>query len=405
LDNESSLLLVTHVAIRSGDNGPLIDDQTAAGIRQWCGHFDRVTYYGIQSAASDASSVTWVDASPAAFGGAAQVRWLPRGYSPGAMASQLSAVWRILGEQIDVHRHLCFTIGGLLGDWPALGALAAIRRKRRYAAWIDRVEVPVMRQRLADASVAKRAGAALLLPTMEAYTRYILRQSAVALLQGHDTYDHYAGSAPNPHVTYDTHTHESDEIEDDALAAKVARVTSGAPLRIIYVGRAAPMKGPLDWIDAMRLLHARGVPLRATWIGDGPQLPEMRERVAQAGMQNVITLPGFQSDHQSLLSALRDHDLLAFCHKTPESARCLVEALVSGCAIVGYETSYPRGLIESSGGGALTAHDPGLLAERIFALHEDRKALGSLVRAAATSGKRFNERDLYAHRAGLMKCG
>ena len=43
-----------------------------------------------------------------------------------------------------------------------------------------------------------------------------------------------------------------------------------------------------------------------------------------------------------------------FCHKTPESPRNLIEALVSGAPIVGYDSPFPRDLIAAHGGGVLT---------------------------------------------------
>jgi hypothetical protein len=54
----NSLLLVTHVAVRRApwSGRTPIDDQTAAGIAQWCRHFEKVTYCGIAEATGSSNS-------------------------------------------------------------------------------------------------------------------------------------------------------------------------------------------------------------------------------------------------------------------------------------------------------------------------------------------------------------
>jgi colanic acid/amylovoran biosynthesis glycosyltransferase len=196
-----SLLLVTSVEIRQGPRGPQIDDQTAAGIAQWCRHFDRVTYVGVESSESavSASSVAWVDADEGLLGQSATLLTLPRAYRPRRMVEEYRSASAMLRREIERHRHLCFTIGGMLGDWPAVGAFEAIRQRRRYAAWTDRAEPLVIRQKLAGASVPLRIAGAVAVPIIEAMARHIFRRSTVALLQGRDTFDFFANSASDPH--------------------------------------------------------------------------------------------------------------------------------------------------------------------------------------------------------------
>ena len=406
MEGKDRLLLVTHVLIRQGPNGPQIDDQTAAGIEQWCRHFDEVTYYGIAHDGTDSagSSLAWVDTTDGLIGARARLRTLPSAYRLGRMTKHYRQVRATLRSAVAQHRHLCFTIGGMIGDWPALAAVESIRQKRDYAAWIDRVEPSILRNKMIGASLPRRAAAAVALPVMETYTRHLLRNSKVALLQGRDTFDHYAACAPDPHCTYDTHTHVGDRIAPAALAGKQARILSGAALNIVYVGRAAAMKGPSDWLETLERLHRAQIPFRATWIGDGPDLSAMQDRIARSGLAVVVDLPGFVGDRIALLRAMRESDLLLCCHKTAESARCLIEALVSGCPIVGYGTAYACGLIEERGGAVFAPQDDiAALAERIADLHRDRPALARLVAEAAASGELYNEDIVYAHRARLMR--
>lgn len=395
------MLLVTHVHLRQGPNGLQIDDQTAAGIAQWCRHFDRVTFTGIMT--EGASSSSWVDTETGAMGERAQLVALPSGYGVMPMLRAYAGVRHMLREAIAGHRHLCFTLGSVVGDWPFVAAMEAIRQGRRYAAWIDRVEPHVIRGQLAR-SPLKRLAAEAMLPFTQTAIRHALRKSTVALLQGGDTFEYYARSAPDPHCTYDIHTHGDERITSEALTGKQARIRSGAPLEIVYVGRAAAMKGPFDWLDTLQRLHAAHVPFRATWVGDGPDLPAIRHRTDELGLTGVVALPGFEDRRAVLLARLKASDLLLFCHKTPESARCLIEALVCGCPIVGYGTAYPRGLVAREGGGLFAPqNDAAGLAEHLTRLHADRASLADLVGQAAASGRLYNEDAVYAHRAELMK--
>ncbi len=405
-DQPTSLLLVTHVPVRQGPGGPMIDEQTAAGIAQWCRHFDRVTFFGIadDTAKHNASTGSWVNLSSLHDAKRCELAALPRAYDAGVMLRTYGPIRAKLRAAVGRHRHLCFTLGSLFGDWPAVAAHEAILQGRGYAAWIDRVESFIIRNKLAGASVSKRLVGGALLPLIEAKNGYLLRRSTVALLQGQDTYQHHAASAPDPHCTYDTHTHISDQIAPVALAEKTSRIRANEPVRIIYVGRAAAMKGPVDWLDVLEGLHRRQVPFFATWVGDGPELPMMRQRLAESAIAGAVELPGFEGDREVLLRRMRDSDVMLFCHKTPESPRCLIEALVSGCPIVGYETAYPRGLVMQKGGGAFAPQDNvTALVDRMAELHHDRNALARLVEAAAASGATYNEDAVYAHRAELMK--
>lgn len=403
--SQDSLLLVTHVAIREGANGRLIDDQTAAGIEQWCRYFDRVTYFGIADAAKEnASSAAWVSIAETSAAGRCDLKALPRAYGIASMARSFRDVRNALREAVASHRHLCFTLGTLIGDWPAVAAQEAVRQGRGYSAWFDTVQPSVFANKLEKVSGAKRLIGSAMVPLIERGNRYLLQHSSVALLQGRDTFAYYARWASDPHCTYDTHTHVSDQISPQDLAQKMARVRSGAPIKIVYVGRAAAMKGTTDWLDVLDRLRAAGVPFEATWVGDGPELEVMRARCAGSPLGQHVNLPGFEGDRQAILRRMREADLMLFCHKTAESPRCLIESLVCGCPIVGYETPYPVGLAEAHGGGAFVPKDNvPALADLLGQLHMDRERLAQLIAAAAESGRGYNEDAVYAHRAELMR--
>lgn len=397
-----NLLLVTHVPVRRNATGHLIDDQTARGIAQWCRYFNNVTYVGIEDTAP-ASSSAWVDLARQPETQNCKLMAFPSSYRITEMLRNQGAVRERLRDAVASHDHLCFTIGGLVGDWPALGALEAMAQKRDYVAWIDRVEPEVIRRTMKAAPLKRRIKNAVTLPLMERYQRFVLSRSKTALLQGMDTFDYFSTSAPNPHCIYDTHTTPADRIDAGALAHKQQRISAGSPLEILYVGRAASMKGTVDWLDTLGVLEQRGVPFRARWIGDGPDLSAMQDRIENSSLKDKVIMSGFEADRQVLLDAMRDSDMLLFCHKTPESPRCLIEALVCGCPLIGYRSSYVSGLVDPAGGSALAPPDDvPALAEIVESLHQDRSRLARLVGEAAASGMQYDEDGVYEHRAKLM---
>ena len=101
---------------------------------------------------------------------------------------------------------------------------------------------------------------------------------------------------------------------------------------------------------------------------------------------------------------LRAAHVFLFCHKTPESPRCLIEALVSGCPIVGYEGGFARDLVAGHGGGLLVAgNDVAGLAAVLTRLAADRARLGELIANAAADGEPYTDTAVFRHRSELIR--
>ena len=105
------------------------------------------------------------------------------------------------------------------------------------------------------------------------------------------------------------------------------------------------------------------------------------------------------------LKTLRDSDIFLFCHKTPEFPRCLVEALASGCPLIGYGSAYPRELTAERGGGQFARLDATgkELADLVTALDKDRGTLRELIQAASASGELYERDRMMQQRIDLIK--
>ena len=147
-----------------------------------------------------------------------------------------------------------------------------------------------------------------------------------------------------------------------------------------------------------------GADLKATWLGDGSMRDAMREEVERLGMSDVIALPGFVSDRDRVIRAIREADLMPFTHTEPESPRVLIEALMSACPIVGYDRPHPRDLISGHGGGVITPlGDWRAMGASLAAIAADRARLADLMRRAWQDGSRFDSDAMTRGRSSLIR--
>lgn len=313
------------------------------------------------------------------------------------------AIRGLLRSEINKADYLLFSPHAKF-DWPSLAAQLAVKLKRKYGLESDWDHRSVHRFLLrAMPFGAKKLRKAIWTHSFCKRVDWCFRHSALALLQGQDVYDAYKDIAPNPRKVLNIQVSMEDHISAAEVQAKLARIKSGKTLAIAYAGRMIEMKGPLDWLKAIHAAIENGVDLQATWFGDGPLMPEMRENAERLRVDRNVSFPGVLG-RTEVMARLRKMDIFLFCHKTGESPRCLSEALASGCALVGYGSAFPRDLVARYGGGEFAGlGDWKGLASIIVALDRDRAKLGALAEAAASSGKVLERNAAVQERIDLIK--
>lgn len=399
---DDRLLIYAPVPLYRFGGALYVERQAINGLRLWAKHFSEVI--SMMPVEDAPPPVGWLPVSEH-VGQLDRVRLepLPTAYRPDQFARVYRKTRRKIAALIGQADYLSFAIGGLFGDWGAVAAFEARHQNRRFAVWTDRVESEVVRQDLNDPSWRRRLRARLTYRPMAMLEHKVVTMAALGLFHGKDTFDAYGPYSSNPHLVHDIHIREADHIPTDELAKKVAQVGDG-PLQIVYAGRADAMKGPLDWVAVLERLHGMGVGFRATWLGSGDELEHMRARIARAGLSQQVFLPGFVSEHDQVLKELRRAHVFMFCHKTPESPRCLIEALSNATPIVGYESSYAQDLISGHAGGALVpVNDVEMLAYEVASLATDRARAGRLIGQARADGLPFTDEKVFAHRSALIK--
>jgi glycosyltransferase involved in cell wall biosynthesis len=398
---KTSLMLVLPLNLLKCGDRIWLDAQACNGLRLWLENFDKVTLCGPLVEVKILPPMV-ADPHDLIQNGGLEIVPIPSAWTPHRFFFGLPKAVRILRQVMKRSTHLQFAIGGLWGDWASVAAILALWEKRPAAIWTDRVESEVMLFHSREVSGFRhfyRLTSAYLARYLE---RFIIRHSAMGLFHGMDTYNVYARYCPKPHLVHDIHLGPEARISMAELDSKIGQSNS-APLRIVYGGRAHPEKGVMDWIEALRILDQAGIEFEAHWLGDGPELDKARARVDHVGLNEKIRFPGIVTDRDALLAKFRKADIFMFCHKTLESPRCLIEALLSGAPIVGYDSPYPRDLIARNGGGVLTPHTPQALADKLVDLARDRPRLAALSRQAAADGHPMVDEEVFHHRSDLIK--
>ena len=141
-------------------------------------------------------------------------------------------------------------------------------------------------------------------------------------------------------------------------------------LLAITVARFSEQKGHHDLLAAVPRVLEQFPETRLLWIGDGPLLEELRERVDAAGLADRILFLGRRDDVPNLLAASNLLVLPSLFEGLPLVA---LEAMAAGLPIVGTRVCGTAEVVEDGVTGRLVApHDPLSLATAILEVLADR---------------------------------
>jgi glycosyltransferase involved in cell wall biosynthesis len=400
------MLLVLPLPFAEEGGRVLIEKQASNGIRNWLNHFDRVTLAApIRHKAAFADSRVEYERVDILEAIGLRCVPLPFSYSLGKFLKQYHRTRAQLSALIEESDYLQFAVNGCeCGDWAAVAAREASKQKRSFAVHTDWVTHRVTRLEASTCPIVRRTILNVRSCVQKAMEKSTIRKAKLGLFHGADCFEAYKALPEHAALVHDIHMTARDVISKSELDVKLQRVMQrDRPLQILYCGRAAEMKGPMDWLWVCLLLRRARVPFQATWLGDGQLLESMRCFVNENGLADVVALPGYVAERVQIIRSLRSADVLMFCHKTPESPRVLIESLISGSPLVGYESAYSRDLVCQGGGLFVESGGIDELAELIKRLNTDRKLLARLITEAAERGRGMTDEAVFAHRSELMR--
>lgn len=393
------LLLVIPRVVAVTQEGVFVDEHFGNNLRAYLSAFERVTV----ACPAMAFGNNMIRLDNIEGSERCSVIVLPEPYREDRFLRNYRKISRVLRTQIEAADYLLISPHAAF-DWSTLATRIALAMGRDYnmeGDWdLQNVVLSELRQ--------MNFGLPRLRKSLwhHFHTRYYLdsmRKARLSLLQGAAVFNAYKDIAANPHKVLNVQVTPADRISDDDFERKIARVRSGAPLRITYAGRAIAMKGPDDWQLCIQKALDAGLKATATWLGDGAMLDTLRASAVDRGLSGVVTYPGNVARNEAY-TTLRDAEIFLFCHLTDESPRCLVEALTAGTPIVGYESLYACDLVAEQGGGVFAPLGNWReLADRLIQLDKDREKLAVLMQAARQSSLLYDREEAINNRIRLMR--
>lgn len=149
------------------------------------------------------------------------------------------------------------------------------------------------------------------------------------------------------------------------------------PGEILTVGRVVPVKGQSLLVEALPELARRGVDARLTIVGDGPQLPELRELARRLGVEERVSFAGAVGQDE-----IRRHYERADVFALPSFAEglpvVLIEAMATGLPVVASRITGVPELVEEGVSGELVipgrADELADALERVLSAPAERRA-------------------------------
>jgi glycosyltransferase involved in cell wall biosynthesis len=218
----------------------------------------------------------------------------------------------------------------------------------------------------------------------ERIRRGMLSRASGLQCSGTPTYRHYRGLVPDALLFFDNRVRADDVADDALLARKAAVVRGGQPLRLVFGGRLAAMKGVMDLIPVAQRLREAGVPFELDIVGDGPLRSTVQDAIRAADLDRQVRLHGPLDFATGWIPFLRrEADLFLCCHPQGDPSSTYPEVMSCGVPIVGYGNEAFEGIVDQSRAGwAVPMRDVQALAREVARLHGARAEIAAHARRA-----------------------
>ena len=170
--------------------------------------------------------------------------------------------------------------------------------------------------------------------------------------------------------------------------AQFARLERPRRCDLIFVGRLAPTKQPLQFVEIVDRVRRTVPGVRASIVGDGPLMPELRRLVTSLGLEKTIDIHGQVADVDQLVAEAR---LFVLTSRSEGLSIAMAEAMISGVVPVVADVGDLGDLVsDGSNGYLITPDDIAMYADRAARLLTDDRAWQRLSAAAAAAATSYN---------------
>lgn len=222
---------------------------------------------------------------------------------------------------------------------------------------------------------------------------------------GTPTYEVYRRVNHNAILYFDTRVTEAMLATSDDIGRRYHARDDNTPLRLLFSGRLAKVKGADHLLDVAKELKQLAVKFEMFICGDGELKEAMNRRILTERLSDCVELTGVLDFKTELLPFARSNiDLFICCHRQGDPSCTYLETMSCGIPIIGYDNEAFRGIVNQSKAGWLVEMDrPRQMAQQIVTLDRSRDLIKSMAFKSLAFARRHTFEKVFAARISHLQ--
>ncbi len=172
---------------------------------------------------------------------------------------------------------------------------------------------------------------------------------------GTPTFDCYQELCRQTILFFDTRVTEDMLATEEDISRRFSGFNTTRPLRLLFSGRLAPMKGSTQLLEVAKELRRLQVDFHLSICGEGESKQAMSRTIQTEQLGRYVSLDGVLEFQTELVPFVKsDIDLFICCHPQGDPSCTYLETMSCGVPIAGYANEAFEGVVRSSECGWLS---------------------------------------------------
>jgi len=139
---------------------------------------------------------------------------------------------------------------------------------------------------------------------------------------------------------------------EEEISRRLSRLSPTRPLKLVFSGRLAPVKGSTHLLEVAKELRRLNVDFHLSICGDGESKHAMSQTIQAEQLGRHVSLNGVLDFRRDLVPFVKSEiDLFICCHPQGDPSCTYLETMSCGVPIAGYDNEAFAGVVRSSGSG------------------------------------------------------
>jgi len=222
---------------------------------------------------------------------------------------------------------------------------------------------------------------------------------------GTPTYDAYRELLPEALLYFDTRVTEDLLATEADIRRRFSRPLQNRPLRLLFSGRLARVKGCSHLLDVAKELRRLNVDFHLSICGDGELRQAMSRTIQREQLSQCVGLNGVLEFRNQLLPFVKSEiDLFICCHPQGDPSCTYLETMSCGVPIAGYANEAFEGIVRfSQCGWTVPVNRPVELARTIAGIRKTPESLLENSLAALAFAKQHTFEQTFRRRVGHLR--